>query len=151
MFDNLIASVVATASGIVRPLGGSVQGELQAYQRDKNPDHLLNAISLQQAIIKAQGDALNKGLQYGAILEGAMNGLDPSTPGPFVERQVMQLIEDKVSDVTATVAAAGSTAGRADIARFQQDMQRMQQMLDMLSTMIQKRTDMAKSAVQNMR
>jgi hypothetical protein len=148
-----IAEVVGSALASVQPTKEAIQRELQAYQMDKNPDHLMQVISMQQAIIEHRSMALSISAQIGSVLEGALKGLDPSTPGPKLTPDVLRAIENMTNQVGAGPGPLPlmGTGSVADQLQGQRLMQQEQEVLKMITNLLQQRSDMAKSMIQNMR
>jgi hypothetical protein len=151
MFGKL-GSIIAGVAQAVQPTQESIQQELQAYQRDKNPDHLFRVIALQQAIIEHRTMTLGLTSQLGSIMEGALKGLDPNTPGPKISGDVMRAIENMLGQVSTPAPFAGlASPNVAGQMQAQQAMQKQQEMLQQITRMLQQRSEMTKSIIQNMR
>lgn len=151
-----ISKIVSQAVMNIKPLDSAIQQEMQAYQQDKNPDHLLKVIGMQQQIIANKGNALQGVGQIGSILEGALKGLQPNTPGPSVAPGVAQLVEKQLQNlqIPAAVPPTAEPApggGKEDMLRYQQAMQKQMQLLEALSKMLEAKSEMTKSIIQNFR
>jgi hypothetical protein len=86
--------------------------------------------------------------QIGSVLEGALKGLMPNTPGPSVPPNVVQAMQRMMQNLQSP---AGVTAMPEAPDGSKEDMLRYQQMFEMMSKMLQSQSDMAKSAIQNLR
>jgi hypothetical protein len=151
-----IGKIVGQALLTVKPLDSLIQQEMNAYQQDKDPDHLLKVIGYQQQIIANKGGALQGIGQIGSILEGALKGLQPNTPGPSIPPGAFQALERMMQNVQMQAAPSlasepPSSGSKEDMLRYQQAMQKETQMFEMLTKMLQTQSDMAKSTIQNMR
>lgn len=151
-----IGKIISDAVLTVKPLDSLIQQEMNAYQQDKDPEHLLKVIGYQQQIIANKGNALQGIGQIGSILEGALKGLQPNTPGPSIPPGAFQALERMMQNVQMPMAAPAmpetpASGSKEDMLRYQQTMQKEKQMFEMLTKMLQTQSDMAKSTIQNMR
>jgi hypothetical protein len=151
MFGN-IGKIVSQALTNIKPLDSAIQQEMQAYQQDNNPEHLLKVIGMQQQIIANKANALQGVGQIGSILEGAIKGLQPNTPGPSLPLPAMQAIERMLQGLQAPAAPSERAgASKEDMLRYQQAMQKQTQTFEMMTKALQTQAEMAKSAIQNLR